>query len=1715
MKAIRSACLSVTLGLGLVLLSCNPVAATAASKSGAGVAAKQKHGSRGLQSGYQEYFLFRVRLLLPVVTEMSDTLEPLHAQYAQQFALCRRLVQRLPDTDPLKAVMHRRLADTETFLLSIASYAGRFKDRLSKIEQDVWLQKQPKVKAVLAAHLQMDALLSYLEKISFFEIQAQRDLDGLFDLLSRRWNIHSGKPPFGELRRFNALRQKQVKAYFESRKQYEKNIRFLSALKGLYDQDSRSLLQRDAQRLRELAAGLKAGGRTPDSRNAQVDPEVSGLLAGLAERQAEGRLAQDALFSTIGDNDLWSLLYVPEENRGASIQRRMATRLVAVLEEMRPALSDLAGLLARRNNLLFSLPAIAGDDARWLRESIALESVGIQRLADVTSRIDALKKKAPHAVAGKALCAAYEQLGYLKEDILSWEVSIGFEISRLIKKNPSRGKTRNAELNRVLEAVSSWFSSWPARRKQWNAAVDDFNRYQVSVIERYVGALENLNSYFDQNHEPFRRSATGAIREFLNLVEARFGQRLDEYRATLKTKREMMARTAVDPVFRGLFGISADQFWHEFRGQGAVLFGLEQLIGKTTDIKKGIQQLAHGGEERAVVLAKMLQVASWSDLVLDIRRNPKRGIRVLLELGEKGRSLEGFSGRRAPRLTPPPGGRMRSCSGSDAWLNRFDTLFSVSPAHAGFFDSVKSWGGAVYTQVRKNAVNYVIIGAVAVGSLAAGPAAPVVAGAALAAFKAQATADVALATARTVGNAIVKDPKVRRTMNERIDTLETIYNVAKIVEGGRNAVRGYWAEKEITKGAVKFSDKISITLRNLKAENNALIRKANKIREFLNKYPRSPATQRRALQMLDEISGRANSVREMLARGGSKIAERVNDFIKAAQRGMAANDILGAGATGYGLLPGEEGGGEDECPDDPQKTAPGICGCGTPDTDSDKDGLPDCIDKCKDDAGKTEPGECGCGVSEEDGDGDGVPDCVDKCPEDAQKSEPGECGCGVSEEDGDGDGVPDCVDKCPEDAEKSEPGECGCGVSEEDSDGDGVPDCVDKCPEDPEKADPGQCGCGKVEDDSDGDGTADCVDPCPQDPNKTDPGQCGCGKPEDSCQKPNEKVENLKDSEEETSNPAAGAAAGVPGPNVSVPDTGSGNWSPTNPNATLSERSGSAEAANANAQVQIAGQGQLVDQSIASTANQSASANAAAQTQRAQSSVIVDSIIGGLTSGVAAGVDAAAGVIGAGAGVKVSEQINPPKPSTDTGTSTDSGSGSGETDTSQEEQSADSGPAATSAGLDVQVVGTAPPGQCQIVAGQLVPVAGYPKRISGMTVSLSGPVSRSTVSSGSGSFSFPAVPAGDYTISVAGWDYGMTSASLTAPAGKAIRIVLKGSCPYLYVWTGDAFSRENDVYSTARLRPAELFAALGPKEKITASLRVHNLGVGAIPDWLVRQKSYTDYYRIARRPVKNKAGDFVLKLVERAGENSFTDFVKLQAVAVGSGLQAAVDREGRYFYYHKPLRAVESFSTLKGSADGRLHENSSVGLYDSQSITLEIPREVFHQGVLAVQWQGFLDGVSMAHSLSSERPRLMLQRQNTEGVWEAVAWDYPRDEVTWSFFRLTERSGWDRDGRIRLKVKSCLPSKFHSLINVMWSRLASREVHPVSLALKSARTGKSEDVRGALLDSDGRSMHLSPAHEAVMVFDGNAIDSAREYTYFFIARGFYIPAPKIRISANN
>lgn len=105
----------------------------------------------------------------------------------------------------------------------------------------------------------------------------------------------------------------------------------------------------------------------------------------------------------------------------------------------------------------------------------------------------------------------------------------------------------------------------------------------------------------------------------------------------------------------------------------------------------------------------------------------------------------------------------------------------------------------------------------------------------------------------------------------------------------------------------------------------------------------------------------------------------------------------------------------DRCPEDPNKTLPGICGCGTPDVDTDFDNLADCDDNCPTVAN----------LDQKNGDIDTRGDACDNCP---TVSNP-------SQSNSDTDSLGDVCDNCP-----AVPNE-----NQKDADGDSVGNACDNC----------------------------------------------------------------------------------------------------------------------------------------------------------------------------------------------------------------------------------------------------------------------------------------------------------------------------------------------------------------------------------------------------------------------------------------------------------------------------------------------------------------------------------------------------------------------------------------------------------------------------------------------------------------------------------------------
>ncbi|QQR87240.1 MAG: gliding motility-associated C-terminal domain-containing protein [Flavobacteriales bacterium] len=212
-------------------------------------------------------------------------------------------------------------------------------------------------------------------------------------------------------------------------------------------------------------------------------------------------------------------------------------------------------------------------------------------------------------------------------------------------------------------------------------------------------------------------------------------------------------------------------------------------------------------------------------------------------------------------------------------------------------------------------------------------------------------------------------------------------------------------------------------------------------------------------------------------------------------------------------------------------TAPGVCGCGVPGTDTDTDGTADCVDGCPADPNKIAPGTCGCGVADTDTDGDGNADCIDTCDNstDGQACDDNDpctindvlanCVCaGTPAGDSDGDTICDPIDTCDNstDGQACDDNDpctvndvltnCVCaGTPAGDSDGDTICDPIDTCDNSTDGQacddnDPctindvlANCVCaGTPAGDSDGDTICDPIDTCD---NSTDGQACNDNDP--------------------------------------------------------------------------------------------------------------------------------------------------------------------------------------------------------------------------------------------------------------------------------------------------------------------------------------------------------------------------------------------------------------------------------------------------------------------------------------------------------------------------------------------------------------------------------------------------------------------------------------------
>lgn len=251
----------------------------------------------------------------------------------------------------------------------------------------------------------------------------------------------------------------------------------------------------------------------------------------------------------------------------------------------------------------------------------------------------------------------------------------------------------------------------------------------------------------------------------------------------------------------------------------------------------------------------------------------------------------------------------------------------------------------------------------------------------------------------------------------------------------------------------------------------------------------------------------------------------------------------------------------------------------------------------------------------------------------------------------------------------------------------------------------------------------------------------------------------------------------------------------------------------------------------------------------------------------------------------------------------------------------------------------------------------------------------------------------------------------------------RSSCPYLYAWDGTGFSAVNDIISVSR----------DPK------------------------REYTDWMLFGSVP---RAGELAIRIEEVRAEESFLDHVRVWAIDVADGLEAALTPEGRALSVDAgtptPLVLPAGTAPLVATEDGL-----GVHAYDGSQVeaVFAVPRT---GAVLLMTATGFEDDGTVPR-IMPKRPGIVVEAFS-DGVWKRVGEAHPREQSDTTAFDLGEHV---RGGVVRVRVTSisCDTSRYHLIDRLALSGAPSdgatmREVRMTAPAQLSAR--------------DGERLHLTP-----------------------------------------
>ena len=299
------------------------------------------------------------------------------------------------------------------------------------------------------------------------------------------------------------------------------------------------------------------------------------------------------------------------------------------------------------------------------------------------------------------------------------------------------------------------------------------------------------------------------------------------------------------------------------------------------------------------------------------------------------------------------------------------------------------------------------------------------------------------------------------------------------------------------------------------------------------------------------------------------------------------------------------------------------------------------------------------------------------------------------------------------------------------------------------------------------------------------------------------------------------------------------------------------------------------------------------------------------------------------------------------------------------------------------------------------------------------------------------------------------------------------SCPWVYVWNGTEFVKDNDIYSVARYQQGEM----------------------------------RDYY-LLQQPLVAQGNHYNLEIREVESEDSWTDFIGLLAVDHRPDVAIAPDGKGNVLAYrpsrlNKPISAIgiTDADVLTAVSD---RDNSGYKAYSGDSVELDFGAVNVSAGArVLLRVKGFLQGWGEVKPFSGP-PAIVVQMRDSNAAWQEIGRLNPRFEWSEGVFELSPEL-LDPFKKLRIRLTSIShDTKYHEIDLVALDIGPQPKMTVTELPLLSATFG-SKDVLPLLSVSDNDYVQMASGNKFKVSFADLHQSHGLVRDFILVSEGYYVP----------